>query len=427
MIGASDECSCRCCEGGTTSCTWFHAIVPELVCNRLLLKFVGKRARRETASSTVCLTKRRTLKLFYRGGTLLGLFLMFLSCCVLVVSSSYVFYSMVTGFYSSAPLETTIQRTATVPSVIFTPIVPGVNLPLSDIPLLMFILSISLAFHEIGHAVSAYVHNVRTTEAGLFLVGIFPAAYCSIDNGGMKYLNFWKRLDIYFGGVINNLAAALFAVFCLYLLNSFVFNFFFKPGLTVMSIHEETQPLLLHESFDVGDQIMAVNAVKVTDKSGWYKEIMLCLGQSQNSSLLIRDCTFTVRRGAREATFGAKTTEQVASFYNSLHLADYQFTTLSDSLNFRGYLKFLYIPSVVQYICMFMVMINFSLAMINIFPVYYFDGMHIVPVILLILAPSYQSNKISLKRHTHTILRIGFGLFVLNVVFAWASLLVDVK
>ena len=86
------------------------------------------------------------------------------------------------------------------PSVIFTPIIPGVNLPLSDIPLLMFVLSMSLAIHEIGHAVSAYVHNVRTTEAGLFLVGIFPAAYCSIDNGGMKYLNFGRGLTFILAG-----------------------------------------------------------------------------------------------------------------------------------------------------------------------------------------------------------------------------------
>ena len=349
---------------------------------------------------------------------------MFLSCCILVVSSAYVFYSMAIGIYSSAPLETTIQRTATVPSVIFTPIVPGVNFPLSDIPLLMFVLSLSLAIHEVGHAVSAYVHNVRTTEAGLFLVGIFPAAYCSIDNGGMKYLNFWKRLDIYFGGVINNLATALFAIFFLYFLLNFVFKFFFVSGLTVMSIYKEREPRLLHESFGVGDQIIDVNAVKVTDKSGWYKEIMLCLEENQNSSLLTGKCKFRVRRGPMEVTIDAKTPAQAASFYNSLELVDYQFTALSDSLNFRRYGKLLYIPSAFRHICMVTVMINFSLAMINIFPVYYFDGMHIIPVVLLILAPSYQSSKMSLKRHTHTILRIGFGLFVLNVVFAWASLFI---
>ena len=173
MIATSDKCSYRCCGGGTTSCTWFHASLPELVCNRLLLKFVGKRTRTESARNTVCPTRRKALQLFYRGGSFFGLLMMFLSCCILVVSSAYVFYSMAIGIYSSAPLETTIQRTATVPSVIFTPIVPGVNFPLSDIPLLMFVLSLSLAIHEVGHAVSAYVHNVRTTEAGLFWSAYF--------------------------------------------------------------------------------------------------------------------------------------------------------------------------------------------------------------------------------------------------------------
>ena len=148
------------------------------------------------------------------------------------------------------------------------------------------------------------------------------------------------------------------------------------------------------------------------------------LKKIQNSSLLARECTIRVRRGPREVTIDAKTAAQAASFYNSLELVDYQFTALSNSLNFRSYGKLLYIPSTFRHLCMVTVMVNFSLAMINIFPVYYFDGMHIVPVMLLILAPSYQSSKMRLKRHTHTILRIGFGLFVLNVVFAWASLLI---
>ena len=109
------------------------------------------------------------------------------------------------------------------PSVIFTP-VPGVNFPLSDIPLLMFVLSLSLAIHEVGMLFRRTC--TMDDEAGLFFGRVFPAAYCSIDNGGMKYLNFWKRLDIYFGGVINNLATALFAIFFLYFLLNFCFQFF---------------------------------------------------------------------------------------------------------------------------------------------------------------------------------------------------------
>ena len=72
MIATSDKCSYRCCGGGMTSCTWFHASLPELVCNRLLLKFVGKRTRTESARNTVCPTRRKALQLFYRGGSFLA-------------------------------------------------------------------------------------------------------------------------------------------------------------------------------------------------------------------------------------------------------------------------------------------------------------------------------------------------------------------
>ena len=71
--------------------------------------------------------------MFYRGHNFWPAYDVFVMLHLLC--HPYVFYNLAIGIYSSSPLETTIQRTATVPSVIFTPIVPGVNLPLSDLPL----------------------------------------------------------------------------------------------------------------------------------------------------------------------------------------------------------------------------------------------------------------------------------------------------
>ena len=71
--------------------------------------------------------------------------------------------------------------------------------------------------------------------------------------------------------------------------------------------------------------------------------------------------------------------------------------------------------------CIFVIMINTSLAIINIFPIYHFDGMHIIPIVLLLSFPTtYYRNdsKRRLKYDTHRILKYGFRMFVLNVFFA---------
>lgn len=41
---------------------------------------------------------------------------------------------------------------------------------------------VSVAFHELGHALAAAAHRVRTLSVGVFVVALFPGAYCEIDN-----------------------------------------------------------------------------------------------------------------------------------------------------------------------------------------------------------------------------------------------------
>ena len=91
----------------------------------------------------------------------------------------------------------------------------------------------------------------------------------------------------------------------------------------------------------------------------------------------------------------------------------------------KGYIHPMsYIPSMARHVCIFVIMINTSLAIINIFPIYHFDGMHIIPIVLLLSFPTtYYRNdsKRRLKYDTHRILKYGFRMFVLNVFFACLS------
>lgn len=62
-----------------------------------------------------------------------------------------------------------------------TPVIPGVNIPLSHLPLFMFVLVVAGVIHELGHALAAINANVRVTGFGIFLYAIYPGAFTEID------------------------------------------------------------------------------------------------------------------------------------------------------------------------------------------------------------------------------------------------------
>lgn len=52
-----------------------------------------------------------------------------------------------------------------------TPLLPGVNLPLSHAAYLLPAVFVSLAVHEAGHALAAGAEGIRVLAAGVFLAG----------------------------------------------------------------------------------------------------------------------------------------------------------------------------------------------------------------------------------------------------------------
>eukprot|EP00943_MAST-04B_sp_MAST-4B-sp1_P008604 g8604.t1 len=440
-------------------CKWLHIIIPERKCYTLLKHFI---------SNLLCCVsnnyKHIVLRKFYRIGTFTGLLLMLLSFVALSASSIYIVCRIVTGVFASLFADDTIRSSlkdsSTVSSVMFTPLVPGVNLPISDIPLLLVILTVSLAIHELGHSITAYLNNVRTTEAGLFIIGIFPAAYCSVDNDDMKLLNFWKRLDIYFGGIVNNLTLAFSTFIFLSCILNVVLGVFYVKGLTVVSLSDQItmasprakmndndQKNAMHNDWKIGDKIVEFNSVPIMNKIEWYNQIIRYVKQQQDKPYYANNTVpvtstpslskiFKIKRGNTILSIDGKSIDNIARVYNSLNLVEYQFQTRrldnhNDSAHVvekptkEAALKILlYIPSTLRHICMFIIMINASLAIMNIFPIYHFDGMQIIPIVLLIYFPStYLEDKRRLKYDTHRLLKVGFRMFVMNIIFACLSLI----
>ncbi|VDN38197.1 unnamed protein product [Dibothriocephalus latus] len=87
---------------------------------------------------------------------------------------------------------------------IITPVMPGVNLPLSQVGFYMLTLLVCVVLHEAGHALAALREKVRLHGFGFFLFGIYPGAYVDISDSDLCSLSPLRQLRIYCAGVWHN-------------------------------------------------------------------------------------------------------------------------------------------------------------------------------------------------------------------------------
>lgn len=99
----------------------------------------------------------------------------------------------------------------TSPGLLLQPVLPGLNLPASQ--LLHYVTSLSLAsvYHEAGHAVAAYNCDIKMVCAGLLVLAVFPAAYVELPTAQLLAKAPQHQLRVYTAGVWHNVVLALAA------------------------------------------------------------------------------------------------------------------------------------------------------------------------------------------------------------------------
>jgi len=95
--------------------------------------------------------------------------------------------------------------------VVLQPILPGVNLPPSELVYYLTSLLACSVYHETGHAVAAYNCGVRVLCAGLVVLAIFPAAYVELPTEQLQSMSHLHQLRVFSAGVWHNTVLAVFA------------------------------------------------------------------------------------------------------------------------------------------------------------------------------------------------------------------------
>nr|CAD2181848.1 unnamed protein product [Meloidogyne enterolobii] len=151
-----------------------------------------------------------------------------------------------------------------------TPVLPGLNLPLSHMPIFVAVLIIASILHEAGHAIAAASSNVRVTGLGFFVFAIYPGAFTEVEPTELDRCSCAQKLRIYGAGVWHNIILAFFGFFLL-LLIPVIFKPFYSnnAGVVVTGISPRSG-LYGQTGLQLGHQILRVNQCKVRNSDDWF-------------------------------------------------------------------------------------------------------------------------------------------------------------
>lgn len=208
---------------------------------------------------------------FYKNSFMLG---SYVTIALFPIAIVFVFSSI---FSKSSHSENVSSTTATTEDIARLEILlPGVNLPISEIGYYVAALLICSVVHELGHAVSAVLDDVPVVGFGLQLIFIVPVAYTQIDMDNLQSVKLRKKLKIYSAGIWNNFILAGSSYVVLLLVPILLSPIYQTNQSVFITKIKEKAPVRGENGLYTGDSIYQINGCSVTNKEDW----MQCLSES---------------------------------------------------------------------------------------------------------------------------------------------------
>ena len=204
---------------------------------------------------------KHSCRLWFTLGALSGVLLMFLSVVVLLL----------TLLQALGQSDSTQQ--------VLTPVMPGVNLPWSDIAYYLVALIVCGVFHEAGHAVAASLEQVRVNGFGVFLLFLYPGAFVDLHSDHLAVISPKRQLRIYCAGVWHNVILVLFSFLLLWGLPLLLAPLYTSGiGAYVTSVHKDN---VLTDKLREGELITRLNTCPIHGLPDWYECINRLVAQAQ--------------------------------------------------------------------------------------------------------------------------------------------------
>ncbi|WAR08846.1 MBTP2-like protein, partial [Mya arenaria] len=183
-----------------------------------------------------------------------------------------VFFGLVAMLLSVMLLTLMVFNTLTretVENQVLTPIMPGVNLPASQISYYMLTLLVCGILHEFGHAIAAIREQVRVNGFGLFLMLIYPGAYVDLSSEHLQIISPMRQLRIYCAGVWHNFIIVLIGILVLFMYPWFLMPFYSTGyGVVITQVSENTA-VSGPRGLAIRDPVTSVGGCPVTSVKDW--------------------------------------------------------------------------------------------------------------------------------------------------------------
>nr|SVE79570.1 EOG090X08FA [Daphnia magna] len=164
---------------------------------------------------------------------------------------------------------------------ILQPVVPGVNLPSTDLPYYLITLLVCTIVHETGHALASVSEQIPLISFGLIVWLVVPAAFVELPTKDVTSLSPWKQLKIYCAGVWHNIVLSIIAFFIVTSLPILLMPLF-QTGVGVSVLNLDGYSVGGYHDFQIGDQLTGVNGCRVTEDNTWERCLAAILHASSS-------------------------------------------------------------------------------------------------------------------------------------------------
>ncbi|XP_054270800.1 membrane-bound transcription factor site-2 protease-like isoform X2 [Macrosteles quadrilineatus] len=208
-------------------------------------------------------TRPKLLLAWFSAGTWIAIVLMPIAVILLTRSIYILLKDLVQEEKSEFTSIATLQ-----------PLVPGLNIPISDLGYYLVTLLVCTVVHEMGHAIAAIREDGRVGGVGVVVFLCIPVAYVSLEN--LELLTPLRQLRVLCAGVWHNAVLAL-AAMCTLLVTPWLLLplYDWGNGVQIHSIQLDS-PVYGMGGLMEKDLVTKVNECVVTDSYSWQN----CLGRA---------------------------------------------------------------------------------------------------------------------------------------------------
>lgn len=161
--------------------------------------------------------------------------------------------------------------------LVLEPLVPGYNLPSSEIGYYAITLLICSVIHEFGHALAAVKEDVNLIDIGVNIFLCLPVAYVNISSERLTSLTQSRILRIMCAGIWHNLVLVLFAGVVYFSLSFLLAPFYIMGNGVIVTDVMLQSPLAGAKGLFPGNVITGINDCAVQDEETWQK----CLSRAR--------------------------------------------------------------------------------------------------------------------------------------------------